>query len=91
MSKPKKQKNSSSPPLSSRRRGRQRLAVPVDRHPAVDAVEAELDGRPGLGRQRLGEERREEELGRLAGEDGADARGGVAVSCCWIFPLFRES
>jgi len=39
----------------------------------------------------VGPERQAKELGRLAGEDGADARGGVAVSFCWIFSLFRES
>ena len=71
----------------SRRRGSQRLAVAVDRHPAVDAVEAELDRGPRLGRERLGEEGREEELGRLAGKDSADARGGEAVSCFFFFFL----
>ena len=73
----------------SRRRGSQRLAVAVDRHPAVDAVEAELDRGPRLGRQRLGEEGREEELGGLSGKNGADTRGGVAVSCFFCLLLSR--
>lgn len=54
-----------------RRGGRQRHAVAVGalRNASVDAVEAELDRGLGLGRERLGEEGGEEELGRLAGKD----------------------
>ena len=89
-----KWKNSSFQPPSStrsRRRRRQRVAVAPDGNPAVDAVEAELDRGARLGRQRLGEEGGEEELGRVAGEDRRRAACLVAISCFCVAGFFVDS